>query len=267
MRKTNANAFTLVELLVVITILAIISVVAYQSFGWATDKAISSRKISDISTIESWLQNFKSTNNYYPMPMLSWATNVFGYDSTKTALPTNKLVVSYNKAEIASITNSAWGWVVYESGWTNQIWAKWNIWLDSNWDFNKKYLTKDLYDPELGDVSITWDNTKMIDKWVGRYVYAVYATPATVWSWNTSSSSASYYNLATTIKDTAKDKYKSYIVWDFDKQSCSTPANCPDTLIGSGTSFVANNQTQTWTITTANQQIPYLVKDFPKVNY
>jgi prepilin-type N-terminal cleavage/methylation domain-containing protein len=33
MQKINKNAFTLVELLVVITILAIISVVAYQSFG------------------------------------------------------------------------------------------------------------------------------------------------------------------------------------------------------------------------------------------
>jgi prepilin-type N-terminal cleavage/methylation domain-containing protein len=33
MRKLANKAFTLVELLVVITILAIISVVAYQSFG------------------------------------------------------------------------------------------------------------------------------------------------------------------------------------------------------------------------------------------
>ncbi|MDR2411207.1 MAG: prepilin-type N-terminal cleavage/methylation domain-containing protein [Candidatus Peribacteria bacterium] len=33
MRKLTNKAFTLVELLVVITILAIISVVAYQSFG------------------------------------------------------------------------------------------------------------------------------------------------------------------------------------------------------------------------------------------
>jgi prepilin-type N-terminal cleavage/methylation domain-containing protein len=41
MRNLTNKGFTLVELLVVITILAIISVVAYQSFGGATDKAIS----------------------------------------------------------------------------------------------------------------------------------------------------------------------------------------------------------------------------------
>ncbi|MDD4152013.1 MAG: type II secretion system protein [Candidatus Gracilibacteria bacterium] len=264
MRKINKNAFTLVELLVVITILAIISVVAYQSFGGATDKAISSRKISDISTIESGLQNFKSTNNYYPMPMASSTTNMFGYNSGTIAIPTNKLVVAYNKAEITTITSATGGGKVMGSGSlsTSQIGAKGTIGLDSNGDFNKKYLTKDLYDPELGDVAVTGDSSKMIDKGVGRYIYAVYATPSLPGSWNTSSASASYYNIATTIKDTAKDTYKSYVVGDFDKNSCSTPANCPDTLIGSGTSFIANNQTQTGITTDDNRQIPYLVKDF-----
>ncbi|MDD5213249.1 MAG: type II secretion system protein [Candidatus Gracilibacteria bacterium] len=264
MKRTNKKAFTLVELLVVITILAIISVVAYQSFGGATDKAISSRKISDIATIESSLRNFKSTNNYYPMPMLSSATNMYGYDATSIALPTNKLVVGYNKAEITSITSATGGGKVMGSRalLTSQIGAKGTIGLDSNGDFNKKYLTKDLYDPELGDVTVTSDSSKMIDKGIGRYVYAVYATPNLPGSWNNSSASASYYNIATTIKDTAKDSYKSYIVGDFDKNSCATPTNCPDTLIGSSTNFVANNQTLTGTSADVNRQIPYLVKDF-----
>lgn len=258
MKRANTKAFTLVELLVVITILAIISVVAYQSFGWATDKAISSRKISDISTIESWLQNFKSTNNYYPMPMLSSATNSFWYDSAKNALATNAITVTYNKAEIISVNSALWGWKVMWT-WalaTKQIWAKGTIGLDSNWDFNKKYLTKDLYDPELGDVAVWW-NTKMIDQWIGRYIYAVYATPNIPGSWNSSSASASYYNLATTIKDTTKDTYKSYVVWDFDKNSCNSATDCPDTLIWPGTEFITNNQVLSWT-----GWVPYLVKDF-----
>lgn len=270
MKKTNKNAFTLVELLVVITILAIISVVAYQSFGWATDKAVNSRKISDISTIESWLQNFKSTNNYYPMPMaVSTTNNIFWYDNSKTALPTNKLVVAYDKAEILSISWVSLGWwkVMWLSWATlsKQIWAKWTIWLETSesW-FNKKYLTKDLYDPELWDVNVK-DTTpyKMIDKWVGRYIYAVFAKPASS-SWNNSSASASFYNLATTVKDTSKtDTYKSYIVWDYDQNSCDTPSECPNTLIGSWSSFITNNQTQTWVITDANQWIPYLTTNFP----
>lgn len=260
MKRANTKAFTLVELLVVITILAIISVVAYQSFWGATDKAISSRKISDISTIESWLQNFKSTNNYYPMPMLSSTTNMHGYDSTTNALATNSIIVTYNKAEIVSVNSALWWgrimWIWALSA--KQIWAKWTIGLDSNWDFNKKYLSKDLYDPELWDIAVTSDSSKMIDKWIGRYVFAVYASPNTPGSWNTSSASASYYNIATTIKDTAKDTYKSYIVWDFDKNSCTNPTDCPNTLIWPGSEFISNNQELSWT-----WWVPYLVKDFP----
>jgi general secretion pathway protein G len=69
MKNIGNKGFTLVELLVVITILSIISVVAYQNFGGATDKAISGRKINDILTLETSLQQFKVDKNYYPMPM------------------------------------------------------------------------------------------------------------------------------------------------------------------------------------------------------
>lgn len=260
MKKTNKNAFTLVELLVVITILAIISVVAYQSFGWATDKAISSRKISDISTIESWLQNFKSTNNYYPMPMLSGATSAFWYTTWAIAKPTNQLTVTYAWKEISWVTVNWWAWKVMWSGSlaSSQIWAKWEIWLND--EFNKKFLSKDLYDPELWDIKMT-DWSKFIDKWIGRYVYAVYATPKTI-DWNKQWISASYYNIATTIKDTDKDTYKSYIIWDFDKNSCSTPSECPNTLIWSWTSYISNNETLTWSTWNENRNVPYLVKDF-----
>ena len=69
MRK-NIKWFTLVELLVVITILAIISVVAYQNFGWATDKANASRKISDVATIETSLQQYFVDNLQYDLDFL-----------------------------------------------------------------------------------------------------------------------------------------------------------------------------------------------------
>ena len=64
--KNSKKWFTLVELLVVITILAIISVVAYQSFSWATDKANASRKLQDVTTIDSWF------NWYFKKQILIW---------------------------------------------------------------------------------------------------------------------------------------------------------------------------------------------------
>ncbi|MDR0772479.1 MAG: type II secretion system GspH family protein [Candidatus Peribacteria bacterium] len=77
MKNYINKAFTLVELLVVITILAIISVVAYQSFGGATSKAISARKISDVATIESSLLQYKVDKNFYPKVDMYSATNMW----------------------------------------------------------------------------------------------------------------------------------------------------------------------------------------------
>ena len=73
----KSSAFSLVELLVVITILVIISVVAYTSFGGVTDKAKNSSKISHLTSIESGLQMFYQEKNYYPMPAANSATNVW----------------------------------------------------------------------------------------------------------------------------------------------------------------------------------------------
>jgi prepilin-type N-terminal cleavage/methylation domain-containing protein len=75
MKFTQNKAFTLVELLVVITILAIISVVAYQNFGGAVDKAVSGRKIGDVATIESSLMQYKADKNFYPKVGEFSATN------------------------------------------------------------------------------------------------------------------------------------------------------------------------------------------------
>jgi len=150
MLKRNTQWFTLVELLVVITILAIISVVAYQNFGWAVDKAVSGRKISDLGTIETALQQFKTDKNFYPMPInYSSTTNLWGYNSWAIAIPSNTLKVVYSWQEINSITSGTGGGKVFGSGAyaTLQIWAKGVV--GYNGDFAKKYLSKDLYDPEI----------------------------------------------------------------------------------------------------------------------
>ena len=155
MQITKNKAFTLVELLVVITILAIISVVAYQNFGWAVDKAVSGRKISDVSTIETSLQQYKVDKNYYPTPAQYDAnTNMWGYNSWIVAKPSNTIdIAPKDGEELTSIDSADWGWIVYWT-WTwnaKQIWAKWTITREIVW---KKYLSKDLYDPEIWDIKL-----------------------------------------------------------------------------------------------------------------
>lgn len=261
MKHNNKLWFTLVELLVVITILAIISVVAYQNFGWAVDKAVWWRKISDVSTIETALQQYKSDKNYYPsLDVYNGTTNVWWYNSWVTATPSNTIKVVKNWDEITSIslTDCKWGWKVYDSTWT-WVWAKWTISQDT---LTKKYLSKDLYDPELWDIKV--GTSKMIDSWVGRYVYAVYKKG---W-WVSNDYRWSAYNIAYTVKNEANDSYMSMIVWDYDENSCVwNEAICPKTLIWSGwivTTWFLVNKWESLNVPTtqANQWIPYPVIDF-----
>ena len=260
MQNMKNKAFTLVELLVVITILAIISVVAYQNFGWAVDKAVSGRKISDVSTIETSLQQYKADKNYYPTTdIYNSTTNVWAYNSGTTATPSNTITVTYNWQEISSIGSTAWGWKVYWTwAWSSkQIWAKWTISINTLW---KKYLSKDLYDPDLWDIKVWAD--KMIEKWIGRYIYATYKKSKTNSDWSKNYNWVNY-NIAFTIKKDWWDQYQTKIVWDYDSESCyDDKTNCPETLIWSWT-VVLN----TWDLESAdsdqdNYWIPYAVTYF-----
>lgn len=250
--KKNKLWFTLVELLVVITILAIISVVAYQNFGWAVDKAISGRKISDVSTIETALQQYKTDKNYYPnADIYSWSTNLWWYKASDDALKTNTLKVQKNWDEITWVVKSdcKWWWKITNTS-SNQIWAKGTI---SQEKLEKKYLSKDLYDPEIWDIKV-W-NWKMIDYWLWRYIYAVYKNSH---AWSSDNLTWNAYNMAYTIRKDWSDSYVTKIVWDYDEKSCfDASSTCPATLIWlwwTGKD-VLNDWDETW--------IPYPVTDFP----
>jgi len=268
MKNLQRQAFTLVELLVVITILAIISVVAYQNFWGAVDKAISGRKLSDVSTIETSLQQYKVDNNYYPaVDAHSGSVNMWGYDNDNATVPTatksNTLVVAKNWEEITSITSAGGGWrVMWLNDWTTdwttkQIWAKWTISQKTLW---KRYLTKDLYDPELWDIKN--GSAKFIDSGIWRYVYASFKKPLSAdTNWGAINKKWTYYNIAYTIKVQWSDKYVTKIVWDYDSASCFDENTlCPETLIWSSTSILKDKEENSNSNTSsADQGIPYPV--------
>ncbi|MBU1018173.1 type II secretion system GspH family protein [Patescibacteria group bacterium] len=66
LKKHLKKGFSLVELLVVITIIAILSVAAYTAFGGQTVKAKDARRSQDLSTIQSALELYVVQNNRYP---------------------------------------------------------------------------------------------------------------------------------------------------------------------------------------------------------
>lgn len=253
--KNKLQAFTLIELLVVITILAIISVVAYTSFSWSTDKAKNSKKLSDISSIETWLNMYFQDKTYYPMPSAyNASTNVWGY-SNIPATPTATFTWAKNWDQIASVSWALikWWWNVYLSWATGQIWAKWTIDSTVLW---KTYLSQELSDPNLKDIKV-WNDKTFKDYWIWEYIYWVYAKNNT--NWSSTSQKWSAYNVAATLKDDQK-WYVAKVIWNFDSSIC---LNCPDSLIWSWTvSVIDSAYTWSMSIDGANQLLPYPVDWF-----
>lgn len=254
MLKLTKKGFSLIELLVVITILAIISVVAYTNFSWSTDKAKNAKKVSDLASIETALQAFFQEKNYFPMPSTFSSTNVWWYDSSKTATPTATFTWTKDGDQILSVLTGSivWWWVVYKNDWSSQIWAKWVI--DSS-ILPKQYLSTELLDPSLKDIKV-WDNNTFKDYWIGKYIYWVYAKNST---FTPTDKKWSAYNIAATIKN-EQDMYVAKIIWNFDSNTCSS---CPDSLIWSWTTSIIDG-TSTWVVIAdnSNQVVPYPIDWF-----
>lgn len=68
MISQNKNAFTLVELIVVITILAILATIWFISFIWYQKSARESTRLSDVKLIEKQLSIYEARNSTIPLP-------------------------------------------------------------------------------------------------------------------------------------------------------------------------------------------------------
>lgn len=247
LRKTSA--FSLVELLVVITILAILSTVAYTSFSGSTDKAKNSKRLEHLGSIETGLQMFYQEKSYYPVPDLKSASNFWWYTGSTTALAANTSTGTTNAdGNILTITTGTGGWVVYGS-WadsTKQMGAKGVM---TQGLLGKQFLSQDVADPS-SETKVGASNT-LKDYGIGRYPYAVFAKPPASWAWNPDSKSATAFNITATILDDQKGQVAK-VSGSFDSKftGCSGLV-CPTSLIGSGTVNIVDGDTTA---------LPYTIK-------
>jgi len=76
----TTRAFTLVELIVVITILAILGTIAFISLQWYSSQARDSKRLSDIQNIKKSLELFSLNTWKYPEPDLSVTISYWSQD-------------------------------------------------------------------------------------------------------------------------------------------------------------------------------------------
>ncbi|MCK9272421.1 prepilin-type N-terminal cleavage/methylation domain-containing protein [Candidatus Gracilibacteria bacterium] len=67
-KKLNYKGFTLVELIVVISILAILGTIAFLSFGGFSSKARDGTRISDTASLSKGIELYQVKSGYYPKP-------------------------------------------------------------------------------------------------------------------------------------------------------------------------------------------------------
>jgi hypothetical protein len=198
-------------------------------------------KKENLTNLWNTLQLFYTSEHFYPMPQEKTATNLWWYNKNINATVSNKIKVTYDDQEIKTIVSAEtlWWWKIMwiNGNLSNQIWAKWVI--GRIWTFNKKYLKKDVYDTQLWDTKIididsstAWNQKwKMIDFWIWKYTYAVYARATTPANWNISWSKWTFYELATTFKDLEWEWYVTHIDWPYSNDEFSNPDDYPETLI------------------------------------
>ena len=81
------RAFTLIELLIVVAIIAILAAIAVPNFLEAQVRAKASRAKSDLRTVVTALETYAVDNNKYPPPRVSAAVNQTGAPSNTLAEP------------------------------------------------------------------------------------------------------------------------------------------------------------------------------------
>jgi prepilin-type N-terminal cleavage/methylation domain-containing protein len=114
------KAFTLVELIVVITILSILWTVAFVSYDWQVDASKNTARVTDISNLGTSLKNHKLKSWWYPIPgdyfniIYSWTTNIvakqwFMNDKVfSTEIVSKPLDPDYKIPYIYSVTSNRW---------------------------------------------------------------------------------------------------------------------------------------------------------------
>lgn len=163
MYKHKTKAFTLVELIVVITILAILWTIAFISLQWYSRDARDSTRISDLSSMKTSLELFQLDAGKYPQPSeyvsitYSWWTiwnqglfweTVKANISKLDKIPTDPLTDKKYTYSVLALWNQYELWWIVED--TNSL--AWSFWIAYAWNLDATAYITGNYNEQLAKV-------------------------------------------------------------------------------------------------------------------
>jgi len=161
MVNKNKQAFTLVELIVVIAILAILWTIAFISLYWYTKSARDSARIADLWSIMKNLELYKIKEWNFP-DTTNWEAVTYTWKTvwTQWTFWTSTIAEIWNIGTIPTdpLTGSEYTYSLLNTKKEYQIWAI----LETNpFSYNKSFLKK-------ANASWTWVNAHVVWNYNGR---------------------------------------------------------------------------------------------------
>lgn len=174
------KAFTLVELIVVITILAILWTIAFISLQWFSRDARNSARASDMKSIEKVLELYKIKNNSYPIPTnpsnITYSWSKVWTQWTFWANTRSKL---WTQGQISEIPKDPLTWSEYTYSILNTN-NEYQIAVTFEWDYlwqNNNSILNETYAAWVnGTTYIKWTYNGQVAKttsWSTTYILAV----------------------------------------------------------------------------------------------
>jgi len=173
-RKKRYYWFTLVELIIVITILAILATISFVSFSWYTKKWNDTKKLTNLQTIEKWLDLLSIQTWKYPNPdkqYWTWTLDWVNLNYVWYVWEDLSRLIKLDKAPIDNITNTNY---VY---WVSSDFKKFQI-ATTFEDYEANILIPKVYAGNL-KTKVTWNYKYPLKIWD-----KLYSLPSLIFVWN-----------------------------------------------------------------------------------